>query len=118
MRLLADENFPYPSVKLLRASGHDTKAIQEISPSISDPEVLALAVAENRILLTFDSDYGELIYRRQQPVPPAVLYFRQGPYSAAELTQAVMQLLSHPDAEFLGQFIILTPQTIRRKPLP
>lgn len=117
-QLLTDENFPYPNVKLLRAAGYDVKAIQEVSPSIPDIQVLALAVAEARILLTFDSDYGELIYRWQQPAPLAVLYFRQGPYSTAELTTSVIQLLAEPSASVLGQFIILTPQTIRRKPLP
>ena len=118
MRLLADENFPLTSVKLLRQVGYDVVAIQEISPSVADTDVLLRAVAEGRILLTFDRDYGELIYRYQEPAPPAVLYFRQGPYTAAELAQSVQFVLSDTSAELFGQFIILTPQTIRRKPFP
>jgi predicted nuclease of predicted toxin-antitoxin system len=31
-----------------------------VSPGSSDQEVLALAVREERILLTFDKDFGEL----------------------------------------------------------
>lgn len=62
MRFLANENFPLPSVRLLRSAGHDVLSITEESPGISDDRILARAVAEERIILTFDRDYGELIY--------------------------------------------------------
>lgn len=62
MRFLANENFPLPSVRLLRSAGHDVLSITEESPGISDDRILTRAVAEERIILTFDRDYGELIY--------------------------------------------------------
>jgi len=63
-RFLADENFPGSSIRLLRAASHDVAAIIEDSPGVEDAEVLARAVQEQRIALTFDRDYGELIYGR------------------------------------------------------
>ncbi len=39
-----------------------------------NPEVLARAVDEQRIILTFDRDYGELIYRFRLPPPKGVIY--------------------------------------------
>jgi hypothetical protein len=38
--------------------------------------VLDLARAEGRWLVTFDRDYGELVFRRNLPPPPVILLFR------------------------------------------
>lgn len=59
MRFLADENFPYDAVAALRDAGHDVVWIREAVPGISDEDVLKRAEAEERILLTFDKDFGE-----------------------------------------------------------
>jgi len=58
MKLLANENFPLMSVKLLRQFGYDIKAIGENDPSIEDKQVIDLAIKENRLILTFDKDYS------------------------------------------------------------
>ena len=56
MRFLANENFPLPSVRLLREAGHDVVSISEETPGITDSQVLSRAVSEQRIILTFDRD--------------------------------------------------------------
>ncbi len=53
-RFLADENFPRTSSHLLRAAVHDVAATIEDMPGAEDTEVLARAVQEKRIILTFD----------------------------------------------------------------
>jgi len=85
MRLLLNENIPLASVRALREAGHDVLAITEYSPGITDQEVLQLAQRENRIVVTFDRDYGELIYRRGLPVPNGILYLRFSPKTPLEL---------------------------------
>lgn len=60
---LANENLPKPSVELLRSNGFVVRSIQEEAQSISDAEVVQIAFQENLIILTFDRDYGELIFR-------------------------------------------------------
>ena len=54
MRLPANENFPRMAVEALRAEGHDVAWIRIDAPGISDEEVIARAVREDRILLTLD----------------------------------------------------------------
>ena len=76
MRFLANENFPFPSMKILRLIGFEVKSIAEDNFGISDEEVLRIAVAEQLIILTFDRDYGELIFKYKMQPPPAVVYFR------------------------------------------
>jgi predicted nuclease of predicted toxin-antitoxin system len=66
MRFLTDENFPQASVHRLREAGHDVFDVTERMPGATDLEVLGCAAEGARILLTFDRDYGELIYRAQR----------------------------------------------------
>ena len=52
MRLLADENIPLPSIRLLRAAGHDVASVREERPGAADTDVLQQAVATERALLS------------------------------------------------------------------
>ncbi len=67
MQFLANENIPSKSISILRNAGYDVIAIGEESPGISDRDILNRAQIEHRIILTFDRDYGELIYKRWKP---------------------------------------------------
>lgn len=79
-RLLANENFPAPSIRLLRDGGYDVAAVAEGRGGLLDADVLGLAVEEKRWVLTFDRDYGELIFARGFAAPPAVVLFRLRSY--------------------------------------
>lgn len=63
MKFLANENIPRISVLLIRNTGYDIVSVGDEFPGISDPEVIAFANAEERTIITFDSDYGELIFK-------------------------------------------------------
>ena len=60
MRFLANENIPAASVQLLRQSGHDVLYAVEHLPSLDDAVILHRAHEEQRLLITFDRDYGEV----------------------------------------------------------
>jgi uncharacterized protein DUF5615 len=68
MRFLADENLPRVLVSALSAAGHDVEWVKTAGPGTGDAEVLAWAVRDRRILVTFDKDFGELIAR--SPLSP------------------------------------------------
>ena len=76
MQFVIDENMSPVIVTLLRDDGHDVIAVAEDAPRLPDPEVLAWAVREDRILATFDTDFGDLIYRWGFAGAPAVVLFR------------------------------------------
>ena len=48
--------------KYLRENGYDTKAVRDIDPRMEDEEIIHTAVSENRIVITMDKDFGELVY--------------------------------------------------------
>ena len=93
MKFLADENIPLASVRGLRELGHDVISIAEQSPGISDEEVLHRAHAENRVLVTFDRDFGELVFRRALPAPAGILYLRLVPQTPSEVSTYISHLI-------------------------
>jgi predicted nuclease of predicted toxin-antitoxin system len=56
MRFLANENIPGDAVLALQRDGHDVVWIRTAAPGSTDRDVLAWAVHEDRVLLTFDQD--------------------------------------------------------------
>lgn len=117
MQFLANENFPLLSVRNLRNLGLDITSIMEDSPGIKDTEVLARAVKEERIILTFDRDYGELIFRRFLPKPIGVIYFRYQPFTPEEPAQHLMRLLNEKDLKLERMFTVLERNKLRQRSL-
>lgn len=71
-KLLAGENVAAPMVQALRDAGVDILYIAELSPGISDDEVLQLAKDQARLLLTEDKDFGELVFRLKGGLPGVI----------------------------------------------
>src|SRR5713226_3104921 len=76
VHLLADENFDPNIIQALRDAGHDVRAIRETDRGAADETIIASALAERRVLLTEDKDFGELVYKRAQPSPGVILIRR------------------------------------------
>ena len=112
--LLANENFPGPAIRKLRAAGVDVVAVIEAMPSVSDREVMAYARQEQRWLVTFDRDYGDLIFREGLLPPPAILFFRQEPYPPDRPADIVLAMLSEPQ-QLEGYMVVISQQNIRRR---
>ncbi len=55
MRLLVDVSAGQAVTGCLRRLGHD--------PTMEDVDILSWAVAEQRLVVTMDKDFGELVYR-------------------------------------------------------
>jgi len=117
LKWLADENIPLTSVKLLRQAGHDIASISESQPGLPDHKVLELAHRKELALLTFDRDFGELIFRQRLPCPPAVVYLRFVPANPGEPAQVVQAMLECLET-LEGQFIVLDRDSFRKRALP
>ena len=112
MKFLADENFPRPALEALRKAGWDVFSIAESCPGISDDEVIAVCADQERVLLTFDKDFGELVFRRGLSAASGVALFRitpESPDDAAALALALVE--SQPD--LAGTFCVVTRDRIR-----
>jgi predicted nuclease of predicted toxin-antitoxin system len=87
MRFLAKENFPLDSVKAIRQIGHDVAWIRTDPQGSKYRDILSRALSEQRILLTFDKDFGELAFLLGLPATCGVVSFRLRARSSAPLEQ-------------------------------
>jgi predicted nuclease of predicted toxin-antitoxin system len=115
MKLLANENFPMASKKLLAENGFDIVHIGETNGGISDEAVMNLAILEERAILTFDRDYGELIFKYGYKPPKGVIYFRWNTYSPAYPAQFLMELLGKDEIKFEQIFTVIDTDSIRQR---
>lgn len=112
MRFLADENFPRAAVVALEAAGHDIVWIRLAAPGMSDSDVLALAVRDDRVLLTFDKDFGELTARRRAPSGYGAILFRTpAPRTGAAVARLVAQIEARDD--WANHFAVVEPNRVR-----
>lgn len=76
-----------------------------------------MACESERVLVTFDRDFGGLIYRDLAPVPPGVIYLRIPDHSPEALALVLLSFLGDPEAVVVGRFSVLTTDTVRQRAL-
>ncbi len=118
MRWLADENMPGASIAFLRSRGEDVVAIAETSPGVADGEVLRIARDSGRMLLSFDRDHGELIFRLVERPPPAVIFLRLAPPLPNVLNVLLEAVVAMGETALLGKFTVVTQHGTRQRALP
>ncbi len=101
----------------LRQEGHDVLWIRESVPGSPDDVVLARACDENRLLITFDKDFGELVFRRGAKASRGVVLFRIAQPSAAAVATRVAAVLESRD-DWSGHFSVVEESSVRMRPLP
>ena len=112
MRVCANENIPEDCVSRLRQSGHDVLWVREAAPGSPDSAVLTRALAEGRLLITFDKDFGELVFRRGAKASQGIVLFRISQPSAAAVAERVAAVLTSRD-DWPGHFSVVDDFTIR-----
>jgi predicted nuclease of predicted toxin-antitoxin system len=116
LRFLADENFPRAAVAALEAAGHDIVWVRLAAPGAADADVLAVAVHESRILLTFDKDFGELAARSASPPGCGVVLFRVPAPSSDAAGQRLAARVAARD-DWNGHFSVVEPGRVRMRRL-
>ena len=112
MKFLADESVDEPIVARLRKDGHSVAYVAELSPGISDDEVLTFANSQQAILLTMDKDFGELVFRLGR-VHAGVVLARFSGLDASMKAELVSQAIKNHGSELPGAFGVLSPGSLR-----
>lgn len=116
MRFLADENFPGAAVLALREAGQDVVWILTEARGSPDEDVLKRAIVENRILITFDKDFGELAFHAGLPTSCSVVLFRIPMLSPSSIAKIAVTALTSRD-DWAGHFAVIEVDRIRMIPL-
>ena|SRR6476469_3236659 len=112
LRFLADESVSGDIIAYLRNAGYDVVAIIEVARGTDDEDVLRRAVEDDRILLTIDKDFGELVFRNSQSHVGVVL-FRLKDETAPNQVRVLSSALNRYADKLPGQFVILRDEYIR-----
>jgi len=120
-RFLADENLHSAVIAHLRNQGVDVTSVREQGWSgTTDRELLHRAHADDRVILTHDSDFGLLAIRQGEPVY-GILYLRPG-HIKPEQTVTTLQTLFDQSLSVTPPFLVVAQKngenlTIRMKSL-
>ena len=96
---------------LLTGMGHDVLSAFERDPRATDEELLALANEEQRILITEDKDFGELVFLRQLQHPCII---RFGDMRVEEKVAKMRDLIEHHADEMHGGALIVVTSSLVR----
>jgi len=112
VRFLADESCDFSVVRALRSAGYEVTAIAEISPRAEDMEVLHLAFREEKILLTEDKDFGQLVFAHSKKTR-GVIFLRYPAGLRQKMGKEVVNLVKQCGENLIGNFVVVQPGRIR-----
>ncbi len=114
MKFLANENIPYQTFLKLKSGGWDIDHISGSNAGITDVEVISHSLKESRIIITFDSDYGNLVYRNGYK-PLGVIYLRFKSYTTDSLIAILQELVTNDDLALENKFTVVDQNQIRQR---
>lgn len=111
-RFLLDENVGQTPALHLRAKGVDVETVAELMPRAKDADILAYAVATNRIVVTIDKDFGDLVFRDGLP-HTGVILLRLDDDAIPAILHALDRAINQIGSLLHNSFVVITERHIR-----
>ncbi len=120
MRFLVDNALSPEVAKRLSQAGHDAVHVRDLGlGDAKDPVILDRAAAEDRIVLSADTDFGTLLALRQASKPSVLLFRGATPRRPADRVALLLANLPQVEADLrAGAIVIIEPARIRTRSLP
>lgn len=112
MKFLADEGVDRSIVEGLRKLGFDVWYVVEQQRSLDDEIILRKANDENRVLITRDKDFGELVYRMNQSHAGVILIRLEG-YDTVKRAEIVCKHINQHLQQLANSFSVIQKGVIR-----
>ncbi len=112
MKILADENIEREFIEALRERDFNVVSVRENHIGIADDEILQVAENENAVILTYDTDFGELIFRYSLK-SRGVILLRLSGLSLAEKIEKTIVVIREHDSELENAFTVISENLVR-----
>ncbi|NIA10345.1 MAG: hypothetical protein GWP10_11615 [Nitrospiraceae bacterium] len=117
MTFLADENIPYAVIKRLRELGVEIISVLEEFRGLNDEKIIEISSEQRLIIITFDKDFGYLVFRRMVGVPFGVILLRIPLRSSGYIFKMLKWTLLESRIKFERNFVVVTESKVRVVPL-
>lgn len=112
MKLLADENIEREFIEALRDADFDVLSIRESYVGIADDEILRIAVDKKAVILTYDTDFGELVFRFSLQSYGVILLRFHGSSLVEKINKTILAIREHA-AELENAFTVISANSVR-----
>jgi predicted nuclease of predicted toxin-antitoxin system len=117
LRVLVDVSAGTAVEEWFRQAGHDTSAVRDRDARMSDVDILAWAVQEQRLVVTMDKDFGELVYHSGQ-AHAGVLLLRLENLGGADKARTVEAIITQYGDPLAGHFAVYQDRRLRIRQAP
>ena len=105
LRFLVDVGVSKKVEECLIKNGYDIKAVRDLNPGMDDDKILRIASSENRMVITMDKDFGELVYHSKSP-HSGVLLLRLEDARANEKVKTIEKILTDYSNRLQNRFCV------------
>lgn len=118
MGVLVDQCVSRRMVEPALVALEDTIFVSDVALGAPDVTILDLARREQRILITEDYDFGELIFFRRLPPPLGVIHLALDGMAKEERDSKFASEIAHLLAIAPGNFVVFSRHVPRVRPFP
>ena len=112
MKILADENVEREFIEALRAADFNIISVFESYIGATDERILQIAVNEKAVIMTYDTDFGELVFRFGLQSRGVILLRLHG-LSLTEKAQKTILAIREHESELENAFTVISENFVR-----
>ncbi len=96
----------------LNTEGYDALLITMLNPNMPDSEILSIAENEERMVITMDKDFGELVYHSKK-AHKGVLLLRLEDATGVEKVEVMQFIINNFKDQLEGKFCVFKNGRLR-----
>jgi predicted nuclease of predicted toxin-antitoxin system len=120
VKFLLDENLSPLLAEFLNAAGHDALHVRDVGLLMApDRVILERARTERRILVSADTDFGQLLATAEASLPSVILLRREGERGASRQAALLLSNFGQVAADLdAGSIVVMEATRVRVRRLP
>ncbi len=112
LKFLVDVGVGKKVEDFLYKSGYDILSVRKLNPRMNDSEIIGIAAKDNRIVITMDKDFGELVYNSGL-IHKGILLLRTENCSGDKKAKILSEILINYSSELEENFCVFSKDRLR-----